>query len=412
MHKLPYIISAACAALLSVTAASALADVTLVSPKSGETVRQLKPLQAKFVQESLAEREKYFDGAKNSAALRKQGNGPQPIVLKWQGGEGPWQVVVRRLPDGKVFCSQSVKGEELSISGLEIARDWEWAVKGAAGEAKGTFKTKDLAPRVIAEMPNCRDIGGRIGLGGKRIRQGLVYRSAGLNYNAPIEYYTNADEVVALDKKGKLKKMGHVGRKLHRLLKQGGKIDLKKDRLVKRECYAPGKKRFTEQQRLDILARYGIKSDIDLRRPSECYGMTGSPLGDTVKWFNYSYSAYGGLYSPNGTNSTRNVFRVFLNPQNYPIDFHCIGGADRTGTVAFLLEALLGVDENNLYMDYLFTGFSGVVSDKSHRGKIEEVAKFLRKHPGETLAQKAEAYFKNLGFTQRDIDSLRDFLLE
>ena len=68
------------------------------------------------------------------------------------------------------------------------------------------FKTLDLAPRLIAlkgRIPNCRDIGGRIGLGGRRIRQGLVFRSAGLNENPPQDYYEK-DEILALYKAGKL----------------------------------------------------------------------------------------------------------------------------------------------------------------------------------------------------------------
>lgn len=39
------------------------------------------------------------------------------------------------------------------------------------------------------------------------------------------------------------------------------------------------------------------------------------------------------------------------------IYFHCIGGADRTGTLAFLIEALLGVSENDLSKDYELTSF-------------------------------------------------------
>ena len=39
--------------------------------------------------------------------------------------------------------------------------------------------------------------------------------------------------------------------------------------------------------------------------------------------------------------------------------FHCWGGADRTGTLAFLLEALLGVAEGDLSQDYELTTFGG-----------------------------------------------------
>ena len=39
--------------------------------------------------------------------------------------------------------------------------------------------------------------------------------------------------------------------------------------------------------------------------------------------------------------------------------FHCAGGADRTGTLAFLIEALLGVSESDLSKDYELTTFDG-----------------------------------------------------
>ena len=39
--------------------------------------------------------------------------------------------------------------------------------------------------------------------------------------------------------------------------------------------------------------------------------------------------------------------------------FHCIGGADRTGTLAFLIEALMGVSEADMSKDYELTTFYG-----------------------------------------------------
>ena len=39
--------------------------------------------------------------------------------------------------------------------------------------------------------------------------------------------------------------------------------------------------------------------------------------------------------------------------------FHCAGGADRTGSLAFLIEALLGVSESDLSKDYELTTYDG-----------------------------------------------------
>lgn len=42
-----------------------------------------------------------------------------------------------------------------------------------------------------------------------------------------------------------------------------------------------------------------------------------------------------------------------------PVYFHCAGGADRTGTLAFLIEALLGVSESDMAKEYELTSFDG-----------------------------------------------------
>ena len=100
-----------------------------------------------------------------------------------------------------------------------------------------------------------------------------------------------------------------------------------------------------------------------------------------------------------------------MDGNSYPIVFHCIGGADRTGTVAMLLEALLGVPEDELWRDYLTTGFVGGVSDAKHQQWFGSALKKLKEYPGATLADKAEAYFLKLGFTKDDVSRLRERLL-
>ena len=46
------------------------------------------------------------------------------------------------------------------------------------------------------------------------------------------------------------------------------------------------------------------------------------------------------------------------NPKN--IYFHCRVGADRTGTIAYLLEGLLGVPDEKRYEEYELTYLSGL----------------------------------------------------
>ena len=402
-----------CVAALS--AMTLLAQIELVAPANNAVVRQMHTVQREYAKAPWSKCEKCFDGAENSTKLRSRGSTPVPIKLKWNGDAKEYQVSVRRLPDGKVVLDQTVATNCVEVDSLDIATEWEWTVSAGKDRLVSRFRTEDLLPRLVrmTGTGNCRDIGGRRGLGGRRIRQGLVYRTAGLNSNAPVEYYAT-DEIMELEKKGELKKMGHTGRVLHRKLKAGEKLSSnpKKNRLVKRKRFAPGARRFTDAEVARILKTYGIRSDIDLRSDDECYGMTGSPLGPSVTWFHYSYSAYSGAFSTNGMAVTKKVFDVFMDDNNYPIVFHCIGGADRTGTVAMFLEALLGVPEEEIWRDYLTTGFVGVVSDPAHKKSFGDAMKKLKEFPGETLADKAESYFLKLGFTKDDVQRLRERLLE
>ena len=402
-----------CVVALATLAVSA--QIELVAPADGASVRQMHTVQREFAKAPWAQCEKCFDGAANATKLKSRGSTPVPIKLQWKGDAKEYRVTLRRLPDGKVVFDQAVTTNCVAVDSLEIATEWEWTVSAGSDKLVSRFKTEDRLPRLVrmTGSNNCRDIGGRRGLGGRRIRQGLAYRTAGLNSNAPVEYYST-DEILELEKDGKLKEMGHTGRALHRKLKNGEKLSphAKKNQLVKRKRFAPGKRRFTDEEVARILKVYGIRSDIDLRSDDECYGMTGSPLGPTVTWFHYSYSAYTGALSEKGMAVTKQVFDVFMDDKNYPIVFHCIGGADRTGTVAMLLEALLGVPEEELWRDYLTTGFVGVVSDPPHKKRFGDTIAKLKEFPGDTLADKAEAYFLKLGFTKDDVRRLRKRLLE
>ena len=401
--------------LAALAALSVSAQIELVAPASNAVVRQMHTIQREFAKAPWAKCEKCFDGAENAKKLKSRGSTPVPIKLQWKGDAPEYLVTVRRLPDGKVVFAQAVATNRVEADSLDIATEWEWTVASSNDCFVSRFKTEDLLPRLVrmTGTGNCRDIGGRRGLDGRRIRQGLVYRTAGLNFNAPVEYYST-DEILELEKAGKLKEMDHTGRELHRKLKTGEKLSSNpaKNRLVKRKCFAPGRRRIAPAEVARILSTYGIRSDIDLRRDDECYGMTGSPLGPSVKWFHLSYSAYAGAFTTNGMAVTKAVFDVFMDDDNYPIVFHCIGGADRTGTVAMLLEALLGVSEEEIWRDYLTTGFVGVVSDPHHKKTFGKTVQLLKGYPGATLAEKAEAYFLKLGFTKEDIARLRARLLE
>ncbi|MBQ6914520.1 MAG: tyrosine-protein phosphatase, partial [Kiritimatiellae bacterium] len=174
----------------------------------------------------------------------------------------------------------------------------------------------------------------------------------------------------------------------------------------------PGRNRLDAATR-DYLTRVlGIRSDIDLRRDDECYGMKGSPLGDGATWFHYSSASYGKMQDDWGREAFTKVFKVFLDEKNYPIDFHCIAGQDRTGAVAFILGALLGMDEEDLYLDWETTGFWNGSANFCHARLFNHLVAGFDKWPGKTVNERVEAYVLSLGFTKDDIAKLRGLMLE
>ena len=368
------------AALAGALFAAAGAPLEIVSPKEGATVPTLTPDMKAYLAQPRAERVKQFADPAERKRIAKFGDRPQKTLLSWTctapAATGTvWSVKVRRAKDGKVVFTEKTHKTSLEIDNLEIACDYKWRVKGVAADgaqlrAEGTFRTEDIAPRLIhlSRVHNMRDFGGRVGLGGRRVRQGIVYRSAGLNSNA------------------------------HKSKSKGGMV--------------PGKETLTDKSRAYAKGVLGIRTDLDLRSDRECFGMTGSPLGPEVKWIKISSSAYSGMGKDSGKEAFAKVFRVFLDEKNYPIDFHCIAGADRTGSLAFILGALLGVDEDELWRDWEVTAFQKEKIDFGHRTRFSKLVKVFDAFPGASIHEKVAAYVKSLGFTDADIEKFRAIMLE
>ena len=166
----------------------------------------------------------------------------------------------------------------------------------------------------------------------------------------------------------------------------------------------------------------GIKTDIDLRNPETGEAKGYSPLGEGVNYFNRLGPWYvvgeDGIKEGNKRGNLLDVLRVFSNKANYPIDFHCQVGRDRTGTVGAVLAALAGATRKAFYEDYLISFYaecchSGGYTASGMAGNIIQLYDFLSsyKSPDLSLSANAEAFLLDLGLTAAQVGTLKEILL-
>ena len=244
----------------------------------------------------------------------------------------------------------------VSIYNLKIHTDYYWKVNNGSSESQVfTFTTISKGPRNInaGELTNVRDVGGWEIEGGY-INQGLIYRTSKFNADESTELIINQDGINV------------------------------------------------------FVNELGIKTEIDLRKVTENGDITASPLGSSVNYIFIPMNSSGNILTLNPDEIVQ-VFKVFANRNNYPICFHCSIGTDRTGLIAFLLNALCGVKEADLYRDYLFSNFGNIGSMRTPSA-IKNYIKAINLKSGKTLKEKTFNYLIGLGLTEAELNSVIEIM--
>ncbi len=209
-----------------------------------------------------------------------------------------------------------------------------------------------------------------------------------------------------------------------------------------------GENRFPESDAILFRDYLGIKTEIDLRTPGkDDRDQTVSILGEDAAYYKTPMDGYCNIipgfrqttpivrsYSRESVKSIREIFHILADPNNYPVYIHCNAGADRTGTIVYLINGLLGVSYQDLTRDYELTSFSqsgrrwrsdivnestfdpsGVMQDDQENyvawGKMHQMME--EKYGSGSLQKTIEKYLTEVcGVPQEDIDSLRKIMLQ
>lgn len=340
-----------------------------LAPLGGASVATHTAKQKEFIGLPAAQRKRVLAVLyeRERAEYAANDGHPQPVRLQWNGGDGECTVKVYRGNETTpvqthVVVTRWTDGNFFDLDNLEVGQAYRWTVSNAKGTAEGSFVTESETPRLFNAgiIGNTRDLGGIVGMDGRRVRQGMFLRSRCFDTNKKSTYASvlTATEVAFF--------RDFIGLKTE--------IDLRGETWIK-QSFVPG-----------------VTTHVNTAWPLD---YTGAYLTDATK---------------------KSAMKAALNPifdaAKYPIDVHCHSGQDRTGMYCFILEALLGVSEADCIRDW---EWSALGNSNFNTGDTYQLDSFLAKFRtlgGATTQAKAETFMKWLGYSSTQIAAFREIMLE
>ena len=301
---------------------------------------------------------------------------PEPVKLEWNfsvpSGKtlSRYDVIVGKeadLKDG--YAIKGTDANSLDVYNSYLGDNYFRVVANYSDGTKDSskimkYKVDEVYPRnlKIDGMTNCRDMGGgRELVDGGYIKQGLIFRTSSTSRWA----YGNG--------------------------------------AVPDTITADGKE--------ELLNRLGCKTEVNVNNSGSA--MQGIPnYVEAYMWYD---SGKHHLYR--NAEPIKTVFHALANPDNYPVFYHCRIGTDRTGLCAILISGLLGVPENLIYQDYLFSNFGNIqekryIGEKAGRDNILNYINDLKAFPGEKFHNKVYNYLLSIGIPASELNSVIDILTE
>jgi len=320
----------------------------LISPENNASVMLLTRSQRTFAAAGAVEN---IDWLKLRRAEKEDCTYPLPVEFAWECSA---DTSVLELSEAADFTSPMrfiVHGCRACVDDLLAGQEYFWRVNGCSPRR---FTTEDAAPRWLhAEgISNVRDMGAWRTADGRRVKQGLIYRGSEMD--------------------------------THHTITEAGIRTMR-----------------------DVL---GIRTDLDLR--GEAVGrVTESPLGKDIEYLLVPAKAYAEFMEQDQKPVCRRLFEILADESRYPIYFHCWGGADRTGTLALMLEAVLGLSDEDMLRDYELTSLS-VWGDRSRTSELfVSLLNALDSYGGGSIAEKTVRYLLSCGISEDTLSRIRKNLL-
>ncbi len=298
---------------------------------------------------------------------------PAPVLLEWEYENANAKKYVLEVSRYENFVKPikiATAEPRAEVYNLETGAEYFWRVRaGRSVSPVSSFTTAAAAPRnlYVDGVTNVRDLGGWSTWDGQTVKQGMIIRCGRLNKSETPEV----------------------------------EIEITDDGIA-----------FMR----DVL---DVATEIDLRMPdahnTETGGITQSPLGADVNYINIPMewvmgNSFDYLTDTQYYPAIRRFFEVASNINNYPIIYHCNIGTDRTGLYAFLINGLLGVTEQDLYRDYLFSNFGNIGGARSV-SNIKAYVNKIKEYAGDTFDKQVENCLLDIGVEQAHIDAVKRIML-
>ena len=310
--------------------------------------------------------------ATGASSLQKSSWAPKQVKISWEY-EVPadkelskFQIMFGQeadLSDGYIVNGN--KTNSISFSNPYLGDNYfkviaNFTDKTQEESAIRVFKVDDVAPRNldVGNMPNCRDMGGRTTYAGGKIKQGLIYRTAG-----------NA---------------------------------------------------FDNRSQVDDACKEVLMNQLKVKTEINVANSTGNNVNLTGTKVENCFMAYGSVpYSNLARNSVRvrQIMEILSDESNYPVFYHCRIGTDRTGITGVMINGLLGVPFNEVIQDYGFSNFSPIDNQryphKTPDNNGDDIAKYIDEilaMPGKNFQEQTYNALLAIGCPAEQLDSIIDIM--